>query len=110
MGQKDTFDLGYGCTEGNPGGALANQVPVIVAYVAAFYVKRHFGVTSGSTLATMVSTWRFHWTPPCRRRRLQSHPQPSLVGDEIAELLQVSLPIRPEAHCGSGGPKKRHSS
>jgi hypothetical protein len=44
MGQKDTFDMGYVCTEGNPGGALANQVPVIVAYVAAFYVKRHFGL------------------------------------------------------------------
>jgi hypothetical protein len=44
MGQSDTFDMGYVCTEGNPGGALANQVPVIVAYVAAFYAKRHFGL------------------------------------------------------------------
>jgi hypothetical protein len=44
MGQSDTFDLGSVCSEGKPGGAFANQVPVIVAYVAAFYVKRHAGV------------------------------------------------------------------
>ena len=44
MGQKDTFDMGYVCTEGKPGGALANQVPVVVAYVAAFYAKRHYGL------------------------------------------------------------------
>ena len=44
MGQKDTFDMSAVCTEGNSGGALANQVPVIVAYVAAFYVKRHNGL------------------------------------------------------------------
>jgi hypothetical protein len=44
MGQKDTFDMGYVCTEANAGGALAGKVPVIVAYVAAFYVKRHFGL------------------------------------------------------------------
>jgi hypothetical protein len=44
MGQSDTFDLGDVCTEGNPGGPLAQQVPVIVAYVAAFYTKRHFGL------------------------------------------------------------------
>jgi hypothetical protein len=43
MGQKDTFDMSYVCTEANAGGALAGKVPVIVAYVAAFYVKRHFG-------------------------------------------------------------------
>jgi hypothetical protein len=41
MGLSDTFDQSYVCTEGNPGGALANQVPVIVAYAAAFYAKRH---------------------------------------------------------------------
>jgi hypothetical protein len=41
MGQSDTFDMSYVCTEANTGGALANKVPVIVAYVAAFYVKRH---------------------------------------------------------------------
>ena len=44
MGQKDTFDMSYVCTEANAGGALANKVPVIVAYVAAFYVKRHNGL------------------------------------------------------------------
>jgi hypothetical protein len=44
MGQKDTFDMSYLCTEANPGGKLANQVPVIVAYAAAFYVKRHNGL------------------------------------------------------------------
>jgi hypothetical protein len=44
MGQKDTFDMGSVCTEANPGGKLASQVPVIVAYVAAFYVKRHNGL------------------------------------------------------------------
>jgi hypothetical protein len=44
MGQKDTFDMSYVCTEANAGGALAGKVPVIVAYVAAFYAKRHFGI------------------------------------------------------------------
>ena len=44
MGQKDTFDMSYVCTEANAGGVLAGKVPVIVAYVAAFYVKRHFGI------------------------------------------------------------------
>jgi hypothetical protein len=44
MGQKDTFDMSYVCDEGNPGGELESQVPVIVAYVAAFYIKRHYGV------------------------------------------------------------------
>jgi hypothetical protein len=44
MGQKDTFDMSYVCTEANAGGALAGKVPVIVAYVAAFYVKRHFAL------------------------------------------------------------------
>ena len=33
--------MGYVCTEGKAGGALGAQVPVIVAYVAAFYAKRH---------------------------------------------------------------------
>jgi len=45
MGQKDTFDMGTTfCTEAKSGGTLGNQVPVIVAYVAAFYVKRHSGL------------------------------------------------------------------
>jgi hypothetical protein len=43
MGQKDTFDMMGVCTETAAGAALAGKVPVIVAYVAAFYAKRHFG-------------------------------------------------------------------
>jgi hypothetical protein len=44
MGQSDSFDMGYVCDEGKAGGVLGNQVPVIVAYVAAFYAKRHAGL------------------------------------------------------------------
>lgn len=43
MGQKDSFDMTYVCDETKTGGVLAGKVPVIVAYVAAFYAKRHFG-------------------------------------------------------------------
>jgi hypothetical protein len=42
---SDTFDMGYVCTDTRAGGTFANQVPVIVAYVAAFYVKRHSGLS-----------------------------------------------------------------
>ncbi len=42
--QGEAFDQAYVCTEGNAGGALANQVPVVVAYISAAYVKRHFGL------------------------------------------------------------------
>ncbi len=41
---SDTFDMGYVCTDTKAGGTFANQVPVIVAYAAAFYVKRHSGL------------------------------------------------------------------
>jgi len=41
MGQKDTFDMQYVCDYTKSGGTFANQIPVIVAYVAAFYAKRH---------------------------------------------------------------------
>lgn len=41
MGVRDTFDQGYVCDDTNPGGPLAGLVPVVVAYVAAFYAKRH---------------------------------------------------------------------
>jgi hypothetical protein len=41
MGLTDTFDQQYVCDEAN--GVLAGKVPVIVAYVAAFYSKQHFG-------------------------------------------------------------------
>ena len=44
MGQSDTFDMSSVCTEASSGGALAGKVPVIVAYVAAFYAKRHNGL------------------------------------------------------------------
>lgn len=43
MGLADTFDQGYVCDEAKPGAVLGKQVPVIVAYVSAFYVKRHHG-------------------------------------------------------------------
>ena len=43
MGQKDTFDMMGVCTETASNGQLVNKVPVIVAYVAAFYAKRHLG-------------------------------------------------------------------
>jgi hypothetical protein len=43
MGQKDTFDMMGVCTETAAGGPLAGKIPVVVAYVAAFYAKRHFG-------------------------------------------------------------------
>jgi hypothetical protein len=36
----ETFDQGYVCMEGNAGGALANQVPIVVTYIAAAYAKR----------------------------------------------------------------------
>lgn len=43
MGLSDTFDQSYVCEEGKQGAVLGKQVPVIVAYVSAFYVKRHHG-------------------------------------------------------------------
>jgi hypothetical protein len=42
MGLADTFDQSYVCNDVN--GVLAGKVPVVVAYVAAFYVKRHYGL------------------------------------------------------------------
>ena len=41
MGLSDTFDQQYVCDEGKEGAVLGKQVPVIVAYVSAFYIKRH---------------------------------------------------------------------
>jgi hypothetical protein len=41
MGLSDTFDQQYVCDEAKDGAVLGKQVPVIVAYVSAFYVKRH---------------------------------------------------------------------
>lgn len=44
MGYRDTFDQSYVCDDTRPGGLLNGKVPVVVAYVAAFYVKRHFNL------------------------------------------------------------------
>jgi hypothetical protein len=44
MGQSDTFDMKYVCDETAANGAYANKTPVIVAYLAAFYTKRHDNV------------------------------------------------------------------
>jgi hypothetical protein len=44
MGVSDTFDQRYVCDETSSGAVLAGKVPVVVAYVAAFYVKRHYGL------------------------------------------------------------------
>lgn len=41
MGLSDDFDQGYVCDEAKAGAVLGDLVPVIVAYVSAFYVKRH---------------------------------------------------------------------
>jgi hypothetical protein len=41
MGLSDDFDQDHVCDEAAPGAMLGNLVPVIVAYVSAFYVKRH---------------------------------------------------------------------
>jgi len=44
MGLKDTFDQKGVCDDTAPGGPLEGLVPVVVAYVAAFYAKRHNGL------------------------------------------------------------------
>ena len=44
MGLRDTFDQGSVCEDTKPGGPLEGLVPVVVAYVAAFYAKRHNGL------------------------------------------------------------------
>jgi len=44
MGVSDTFDQGYVCDDTESGGPLEGLVPVVVAYVAAFYAKRHSGL------------------------------------------------------------------
>jgi hypothetical protein len=43
MGQSDTFDQKFVCDEAKEGAVLGKLVPVIVAYVSAFYIKRHHG-------------------------------------------------------------------
>jgi hypothetical protein len=44
MGTHDAFDQTYVCNDTKAGGPLFGKVPVIVAYVAAFYVKRHYNL------------------------------------------------------------------
>jgi hypothetical protein len=44
MGYRDTFDQSYVCDDTKSNGSLYGKVPVIVAYVAAFYAKRHFNL------------------------------------------------------------------
>jgi len=44
----DTFDQTYVCDEGKSGGTLGNLVPVVVAYIAAGYVKRHHNLCDGN--------------------------------------------------------------
>jgi hypothetical protein len=44
MGQRDTFDMSYVCSDTKAGATFANQVPVIVSYLAAFYAKRHLNL------------------------------------------------------------------
>ncbi|MFZ5892032.1 MAG: hypothetical protein ACOY0T_13330 [Myxococcota bacterium] len=41
---NEAFDQQYVCDEGKAGGALQNQVPVIVTYIAANYVKKHYNL------------------------------------------------------------------
>ena len=43
MGSSDTFDQKFVCDEAKEGAVFGKQVPVIVAYVSAFYIKRHHG-------------------------------------------------------------------
>lgn len=56
MGVSDTFDQGYVCDDTDPGGPLENLVPVIVAYVSAFYVKRHHGNLCDCNVGTCGQT------------------------------------------------------
>ena len=41
---NESFDQQYVCDEGKAGAALGSQVPVIVTYIAANYVKKHNGL------------------------------------------------------------------
>jgi hypothetical protein len=41
---NEAFDQQYVCDEGKAGAVLGNQVPVIVTYIAANYVKKHNGL------------------------------------------------------------------
>jgi hypothetical protein len=56
MGISDTFDQKYVCDEGKEGAVLGKLVPVIVAYVSAFYVKRHHGNLCDCNVTTCGQT------------------------------------------------------
>jgi hypothetical protein len=56
MGLSDTFDQKYVCDEGKEGAVLGKLVPVIVAYVSAFYVKRHHGNLCDCNVTTCGQT------------------------------------------------------
>lgn len=56
MGLSDTFDQKYVCDEAKEGAVLGKQVPVIVAYVAAFYMKRAHGNLCDCNVTTCGNT------------------------------------------------------
>jgi len=56
MGLSDTFDQKGVCDEGKEGAVLGKLVPVIVAYVSAFYVKRHHGNLCDCNVTTCGQT------------------------------------------------------
>ena len=56
MGQSDTFDQKYVCDEGKEGAVLGKLVPVVVAYVSAFYAKRHHGSLCDCNVTTCGQT------------------------------------------------------
>lgn len=56
MGLQDTFDQKYVCDEAKEGAVLGKQVPVIVAYVSAFYVKRQHGNLCDCNVTTCGQT------------------------------------------------------
>jgi hypothetical protein len=41
IGQSNTFDMQYLCTEAGPGGQLAGKVPAMVSYIIAFTARRN---------------------------------------------------------------------
>ncbi|HEY8926908.1 MAG TPA: hypothetical protein VIU64_21140 [Polyangia bacterium] len=57
MGQKDTFDMQYVCDYTKSGGTFASQIPVIVAYVAAFYAKRHNNLKDCNADGSQQDLW-----------------------------------------------------
>lgn len=56
MGQRDTFDQSFVCDEIKAGAPLEKLVPVVVAYVSAFYIKRHHGNLCDCNVTTCGQT------------------------------------------------------